>query len=167
MKSNPYLRRSIEVFVLVGLLTLTAHAAEKIETQPVKAKTEEATKEIQQLAIVGKVVVVDQKHRLLTLEVDGKLQRIQLGPKVEFLKKGKRVQLADLLPGQTIVLKALVTAQDNVEVVSITIGPTKAQVEAAGLSLDQGQGSTSKGPAPFFDFKNPANQLGPTVSPNN
>ena len=120
-------------------------------------------------AIAAKVIVVDRAANTMTIEVNGKLQLVNITPQVRILNKGKLVTLDDITSGQSIVLLARPLDNGTYEVVSVAIGPAKGQAQAAGngKALGVGWGQRVKDNPPFFNFPNPANSLGPVVSPNN
>ena len=125
-------------------------------------------------AIPAKVVVVDHAAKTMTIEVNGKLQLVKINPQVRIMKKGKLVPMNEITAGQSVVLLARPLQNGTFEVVSVAIGPVKDQAEAAGpggngrgRALGVGFGQRVKDNPPFFNFPNPANQLGPVVSANN
>lgn len=121
------------------------------------------------LAVAAKVIVVDRTASTMTLEVNGKLQLVKITPQVRILKKGKLVSLEEITSGQNIVLLARPLENGTFEVVSVAIGPAKGKAQPAGGSgkaLGVGFGQRVKDNPPFFNFPNPANQLGPVISPN-
>jgi hypothetical protein len=121
-------------------------------------------------AIAAKVIVVDRTANTMTIEVDGKLHLVKITPQVRILKKGKLVLLDEITSGQNIVLLARPLENGTFEVVSVAIGPAKGQAEPAGgqgKALGVGFGQRVKDNPPFFNFPNPANQLGPIISGNN
>lgn len=121
-------------------------------------------------AIAAKVIVVDRTANTVTIEVDGKLHLVKITPQVRILKKGKLVLLDEITAGQNIVLLARPLENGTFEVVSVAIGPAKGQAEPAGgrgKALGVGFGQRVKDNPPFFNFPNPANQLGPVISRNN
>jgi hypothetical protein len=74
------------------------------------------------------------------------------------------VTLDEVTSGQQIVLLARPLDNGTFEVVSLAIGASKAQIEAAGNARSN---ERNRARPAFGAFPNPANKFGPTISPNN
>jgi hypothetical protein len=117
-------------------------------------------------ALACKVIVVDRVAQTVTVEMNGKLHLLKITPQVRIMKKGKLVTTDEITSGQEIVLLARALPNGTYEVVSVAIGPNKAQSQAAGNAYGFGRGDRVKDNPPYFNFPNPANKLGPVISPN-
>jgi len=125
-----------------------------------EATTEEATTEGAPLVVTGKIVVVDKTAGTITLEVEGKLRLLKVGRNVKMLNDGKPITLAQLAAGQEIAVLTRVGKGKALEVVALSVKPSKTAATAAGA--ESGGGTFS---APFTTVVNPANQVGPIISP--
>ena len=169
---------------VIGTAGLTQTFAAEGQTAPAPASTPSTpttrpASSSAPVVITGKIVVVDRNARTITLEADGKLQLVKVDPKVKMVNKGKLVTLDDLAAGQQVAVLTKVAADGSLQVVALSVEATPAQEPAGaggngkgnafGLAKNGGGGGGGGGNvnSPFVTFPNPANNLGPIVSPEN
>lgn len=127
------------------------------------------------VVMTGKIVVVDKVARTLTVEVDGKLQQFTVGPNVKMVNNGRLVTLSQLAAGQVIAVLSRM-ANGKLQLVALSVEPSSAAATAAGKGGTKGSNGKGKakgkgkgkggGNAPFTTLANPANNLGPIISPS-
>jgi hypothetical protein len=172
-KSTKYkLVLSLVTSVTAGLGSLQADDATPTETTPAPI-TAPATV-ASPVVVSGKIIVVDKIARTITVDVAGKLKLIKVGAKVKMVDNGKLIRFEDLVAGQEVAVLTQDNEEGIAEAVALSVETTGA-LEAAGKAKDKEKkvkevkglkGGGNSGGGPFQNFPNPANNLGPVVSPS-
>ena len=165
---------SLVTSVTAGLGTLQAHDATPNTTPAPVPITAPAT-ETAPVVVSGKIVVVDKIARTITVDVNGKLKLIKVGAKVKMVDNGKLIRFEELVAGQEVAVLTRDSSEGIAEAVALSVEPSHA-LEAAGKAKNDGKNKDIKAPkggssgngngAPFQNFPNPANNLGPVISPS-
>jgi hypothetical protein len=168
------MKKSTKYKLVLTLVSSVAVGMGTLQAEDVTPSTTPATapaavsSEAAPVVVSGKIVVVDKIARTITVDVAGKLKLIKVGAKAKLVDNGKLIRFEDLVAGQEVA----VLTKDNVEgiseAVALSVEPSDAQ-QAAGKALSTKEKKspvgTGKG-APFQNFPNPANNLGPIISPS-
>jgi hypothetical protein len=146
------------------------------KASPVKVPVPQTPEAGESQAVACKIIVVDPVAQTITVETGGQLHLLKINPQAKIMRKGKLVTLDHVAPGQEVVVLVRPLNDGSIEVVSLAIGPSRAQIQAAG-SNNKGTASapginTAAANFPFTVPGNPANNVGDNnpivvVSPNN
>lgn len=152
--------------ILVAGITLKAEdAAPAVDTAP--AVTSAPAGPTAPTPYSGKIVVVDKSMSSFTVEIKGQLYLFKVSPNTVFSRKGKPIQLKDLVPGQEITLVIQQAASGVIEVVSVAINPGQQALESAGNGNGSSNNSNGNSKKKLDIGAPPYGGGGPVVSPYN